>query len=81
VKTAKIRNSIKEGEQKLRITVTGAGCNIDNIKFTCTTPSGITELTDDDDTDTGVSYNLAGQKVGTGYKGIVIRNGRKVFVK
>lgn len=80
VKTAKIRNSIKEGEQKLRITVTGAGCNIDNIKFTCTTPSGITELTDDD-TDTGVSYNLAGQKVGTGYKGIVIRNGRKVFVK
>ena len=80
VKTGNIRNAIKEGEQKLRITITGAGCNIDNIKFTCTTPSGITELTDDD-TDTGVSYNLAGQKVGTGYKGIVIRNGRKVFVK
>ena len=80
VKTGNIRNAIKEGEQKLRITVTGAGCNIDNIKFTCTTPSGITELTNDD-TDSGVSYNLSGQKVGTGYKGIVIRNGRKVFVK
>lgn len=80
VKTGNIRNAIKEGEQKLRITITGAGCNIDNIKFTCTTPSGITELTNDD-TDSGVSYNLSGQKVGTGYKGIVIRNGRKVFVK
>jgi hypothetical protein len=28
-----------------------------------------------------VRYNLAGQKVGAGYKGVVIENGRKVIVK
>ena len=26
-------------------------------------------------------YNLAGQKVGEGYKGIVIQNGKKVLIK
>jgi hypothetical protein len=28
-----------------------------------------------------VRYNLAGQKVGAGYKGVVIENGKKVFIK
>ena len=51
---------------------------------------------DDDNTTTGIeaiengqltidndapAYNLAGQKVGKGYKGIVIKNGKKVVVK
>lgn len=30
---------------------------------------------------TGVTYNLAGQKVGADYKGLVIKNGRKTVVK
>ncbi len=38
------------------------------------------EVTRDDDT-TGDSYNLAGQKVDTNYKGIVIRNGKKIIRK
>ena len=29
----------------------------------------------------GVSYNLAGQKVAAGYKGIIIKNGKKVILK
>ena len=29
----------------------------------------------------GVRYNLAGQKVGAGYRGVVIENGRKVVIK
>lgn len=29
----------------------------------------------------GVRYNLAGQKVGANYKGVVIENGKKVFIK
>ena len=80
VKKASIRNTVNAGQQRLRITCISGNCNIDKIEFTCTTPSGITELTDDN-IDTGISYNLAGQKVDAGYKGIVIRNGRKVFVK
>ena len=79
VKTGKIRNAISEGRQKLLISITGAGCNIDKVNFVCTDPAtGISELTDDDAA-TGASYNLAGQQVGVGYKGIVIRNGKKVI--
>jgi len=29
----------------------------------------------------GAAYNLAGQKVNAGYKGLVIKNGKKVIVK
>ena len=80
VKTGKIRNAFKAGKQKLRINITGGGCNIDKIKFICTEPAGISEVKSDDAA-TGVSYNLAGQKVDAGYKGIVIRNGKKVIIK
>ena len=41
VKTGKIRNSFKEGKQRLRITIVNGGCNIDKVKFICTTPTGI----------------------------------------
>ena len=77
VKTGKIRNALKEGKQKLRIKITGAGCNIDKVNFICT-ETGINEVTDDD-TATGETYNLAGQRVDSHYKGIVIRNGKKVI--
>ena len=81
VKTGNVKETFKEGLHTLRINVTGGNCNIDKIKFTCTEPvSGIEDVVVDND-NTGDSYNLSGQKVGTGYRGIVIRNGRKVFVK
>lgn len=80
VKAGKIRNAFKAGKQKLRINITGGGCNIDNIKFICTEPAGITDVKTDN-VATGASYNLSGQKVGAGYKGIVIRNGKKVIIK
>jgi hypothetical protein len=77
VKTGKIRNALKEGKQKLRIKITGAGCNIDKVNFICT-ETGINEVTDDDPA-TGETYNLAGQRVDSNYKGIVIKNGKKVI--
>ena len=81
VKTGAVKEALQEGLYTLRINVTGGNCNIDKIKFTCTEPiTGIVNVEIDND-NTGDSYNLSGQKVGTGYKGIVIRNGRKVFVK
>jgi len=46
VKTGKIRNAIKDGKQKLRISITNGGCNIDKLTFTCTEPSGILAPTD-----------------------------------
>ena len=79
VKTGKIRNPLKAGQQKLRITVTGGSCNIDKVNLV-STETGIMEVTRNDDT-TGDSYNLAGQKVDANYKGIVIRNGKKIIRK
>lgn len=78
VKTGKIRNAIKAGKQTLRITVTGGNFNFDKVEFTCIEPSGITDLTDDD-TATGNTYNISGQKVDDNYRGIVIRNGKIVI--
>ena len=82
VRTGNIKEALKEGLHTLRIKVTGGNCNVDKIKFNCTEPvSGIDEFTADDIVTGGASYNLSGQKVGTGYKGIVIRNGKKIVLK
>ena len=80
VKTGKIRNSLKAGQQKLRINITGGGCNIDKVDFVLTESAGITEVANDDAA-AGASYNLSGQRVDAGYKGIVIRNGRKIIIR
>ena len=81
VKTGNVKDAFKEGLHTLRINITGGNCNIDKVNFICTEPvTGIVNVEVDND-NTGDSYNLSGQKVGMGYKGIVIRNGHKVFVK
>ena len=77
VKTGKIRNKLNEGKQTLRVTLKSGSCNIASLNFTNSESTGIDELSDDDAITTGESYNLSGQKVGAGYKGIVIRNGKK----
>lgn len=79
VKTGKIRNAISEGQQKLRITITSGSCNIDNVKI-ISAETGIQEVAVEDAA-TGACYNLAGQRVAAGYKGIVVRNGRKMINK
>ena len=45
-----------------------------------TTATGISNI-ENIKLDNGLTYNLAGQQVGKGYKGIVIKNGKKVIVK
>ena len=42
---------------------------------------GIKAIVERANTINGIIYNLAGQKVDAGYKGIVIKNGKKLFVK
>ena len=78
--TADISKEITEGEHILRITINGANCNIDKITMKCTQPSGIGVVATDEII-AKPTYNLSGQKVGSNYKGIIIRNGRKVIVK
>ena len=62
-----------------------------NVGVSSGDAKGLTFVFDDDETDgikavstkveNGVRYNLAGQKVGADYKGIVIVNGKKVIIK
>ncbi len=42
---------------------------------------GIFTITDNITTDSNAIYNLSGQRVGADYKGIVIKNGKKVVIK
>lgn len=44
-----------------------------------TTADGIEDVNDDSPTANGAIYNLAGQRVDENYKGIIIRNGKKVL--
>ena len=72
---------LEAGKQIFRITINGAYCNIDKIIFTCTEPAGIDATTADSQTEPEAVYNLSGQQVAPGYKGIVIKNGKKVLMR
>ena len=81
VKTGNVKEALNAGMYTLRINVTGGNCFIDKVKFICTEPaSGIDEIMSDDAVN-GPAYNLMGVPVNAGYRGIVIKNGRKIFVK
>ena len=81
VVSGNLSRNLEEGEQILRITITGAQCNIDKIELKCTVSAGIESITTAQRMNSNEMYNLAGQKVGANYKGIVIKNGRKILIK
>lgn len=79
-----LNRNLKKGEAVLRITITGAQCNIDKIKFTCVDATGIDDIVaDHPERENGkpVIYNLSGQRLNSLQKGINIVNGKKVLVK
>ncbi len=78
--TGDFTQDLKEGNQILRITITGANCNIDKLKLICTLNTGV-EAVQTIEPKQQVAYNLQGMKVDDTYKGIVIINGRKVLRK
>ena len=69
-------NEIPEGQQIIRITIEGGYCNIDKVLFYHT--SGIEQLTNDEN-DSAPTYNIMGVKVNNNYKGIIIKNGKKMI--
>ena len=72
--------SLTAGEQVFRVTFKGNNCNLDKIIFK-SIPTGISEVENYQPDVEGSTYNLSGQKVDNGYRGIVINNGRKVLRK
>ena len=80
VVSGKLNRDMNMGNQILRITITGANCNIDKIAFRCVESAGIENVTLDD-SQSSKTFNVAGQRVNSQYKGIVIKNGKKVVNK
>ena len=77
---------LEEGQQILRITINGAYCNIDKIKFECTEPStGIQTLTSTASHQASAIYDLYGRKVSTMAEwqslphGLYIVEGKKIM--
>ena len=54
---------------------------IKSIKRVTTTATGISKVENLEIVKDGKCFNLAGQQVGKGYKGIVIKNGKKMVIK
>lgn len=54
---------------------------IKSIKRVTTTPTGISRVENLEVAKDGKSFNLAGQQVGKNYKGVVIKNGKKMVIK
>ena len=76
-----LNRNLAEGNQILRFTITGANCNIDKVEFKCIESAGVENITVDETPGSKAIYNLAGQQVNGNYKGIVIKNGKKVLNK
>ena len=79
VQEGKLSRKLQAGEQLIRITINGANCNIDKIELICTASDGIESVLADDGLSEGPTFNLSGQKVGNNYRGIIIRNGKKMI--
>ena len=72
----KLTANLDEGTHIIRFTITGANCNIDKVELKCSVNTGIGAVATHK-VPANATYNLSGQRVGTDYKGIVIRNGKK----
>ena len=76
--TGTLSQELQEGQHIIRLTITGPYCNIDKIEFINTTDIENT-IVNEDDNRFGNIYNLWGVRVDSNYKGIVIKNGKKVI--
>ncbi len=79
VVTGTLNRDLVVGPCILRFTINGAYCNIDKVEFKCTT--GIDNVNAEPRQNNEGIYNLMGMKVKADYKGIVIKDGKKVFNK
>ena len=71
---------IDNGQQTLRLTITGSGCKIDNIQFRLAYAADVKYITDDDINANGTRYNLGGVRVNGNQKGISVIDGKKVYI-
>lgn len=73
--------SLSEGKQVIRIRMINGDFRLDKIELKCTKSTGVEEIVDDYQQEPDVMYNLQGIRVNENYRGLVIKNGRKVLLK
>lgn len=78
--TEVISTKLYEGQQTIRITITGQNCNIDKIEFVCLVKDGVKYVTDEDMRTLGPIYNMGGVRVNEYKDGINIMKGKKVLI-
>jgi len=74
-----LSKNLDAGEQIIRFTINPGNCNIDKVELKCTAPVAAINTVSADEAVEDRAYNLSGQRVGGDYRGIVVRNGRKVL--
>ena len=79
VVTGELKKPLEEGTQVLRITINAPYVNIDKIEPKLA-GTGIKSV-ESDASDGQNTYNLYGMKVDNNYKGIMIKNGKKIINK
>ena len=72
--------NINAGKQRLRVTITGGGVNLDKFNIRFNVPTGAKYVTADDSNANGTRYNLGGVRVNGYQKGISIIDGKKVYI-
>ena len=79
VVSGELKAPLEEGTQILRITINAPYVNLDKIEFKLA-GTGIKSVKDDASVGQN-TYNLYGMKVNKNYKGIMIKNGKKIINK
>ena len=79
VVTGELKAPLEEGTQVLRITINAPYVNLDKIELKLA-GTGIHSVKDDASVGQN-TYNLYGMKVDRNYKGIMIKNGKKIINK
>ena len=77
--SGKLSRHLNAGKQILRVTITGANCNIDKIVFKCTLSDGIDDVEQPVVNLKRPTFNLSGQRVDGNYRGLIIRDGKKIM--
>ena len=72
---------LTEGQKIIRITVTGANCDIDKITLKLAESTAIEEINADASDSNAPSYSITGQRINSNYKGVIIMNGKKAIKK
>lgn len=67
--------------QKYAVGIAGSKMGYYGFKFELGGTAGLNAIKTTENTNDAVIYNLAGQKVANNYKGLVIKNGKKVVMK